>query len=58
MNEVYIDNKSGQPVGKGSPNSSRYIRADIVHGLATKYRAEHYINRALRKKLRELEACH
>ncbi len=56
MKEVYLSNRTGQPVGKGYPNCSRYIRADLVHWLATKYRAEHYINRALRKKIQELEA--
>ena len=56
MKAVYINNKSGRRVGKGYPNSTRYIRADLVHQLLTKYRAEHYINCALRKKLQELEA--
>lgn len=55
MNDVYINNKTGRRVGKGYPNCTRYIRADLVHWLVTKYRAEHYINRALRKKIQELE---
>ncbi len=31
MKEVYLSNRTGQPVGKGYPNCSRYIRADLVH---------------------------
>lgn len=56
MKEVYINNKTGRRVSKGYPNANRFIHVDIVHWLAVKYRAEHYINRALRKKLQELEA--
>lgn len=55
MKVVYINNKTGRRVGKGYPNCTRYFREDLVHWLITKYRAERYINRALRKKLQELE---
>lgn len=56
--EVYINNSNGRRVGKGYPNCTRFIREDLVRWLITKYRAERYINRALRKKLQELEQKH